>query len=99
MNWSEQQIQAVWEKGETVERFNPDKWRKDACGAWISRSQLGNRESMFGWEIDYITPPANGGTDDINNLRPVQWKNVAFKKNGVLTCLVTAYGGENIQTS
>jgi hypothetical protein len=96
MNWTEQQIQAVWNKGQVVEKFNPDKWRKDTCGAWISRGQHGNKDSIFGWEIDHITPVADGGTDDVSNLRPLQWENEVGKKDGKLTCFVTAYGGQNM---
>jgi hypothetical protein len=28
-------IEAVWKKGHPVVGSNPDKFRKDACGAWI----------------------------------------------------------------
>jgi hypothetical protein len=95
--WTEQDIRAVWDKGELVEKFNPDRWRKDACGAWISRQQHGNPASGFGWEIDRIAPVANGGADELSNLRPLQWKNAASNKNdGGLTCSVVAYGGGNV---
>jgi hypothetical protein len=99
MNRSEQQIQSVWDQGEAVEKTNPRKWRKDACGAWICRDHYGNRNSSFGWEIDHIAPAENGGTDDLPNLRPVQWKNAALKQEGKLTCPVTASGGINFDFS
>jgi hypothetical protein len=99
MNWTEQQIQSVWEKGVVADRTNPRKWRKDACGAWICRDQFGNRDSSFGWEIDPITPGENGGGDDVSNLRPLQWKNLTLKKDGILTCPVIASGGTNLDFS
>jgi HNH endonuclease len=50
--------------------------RKDACGAWIVRSQYGDvTERGFGWEIDHIDPVSNGGADDPWNLQPLQWQN------------------------
>ena len=97
MTWTEQDIRGVWEKGEVVGNLNAAKWRKDACGAWMSRDQHGNHNSNFGWEIDHILPVAEGGGNALSNLRPLQWKNAgADRKGGALICLVTAYGGENI---
>jgi hypothetical protein len=97
MSWTEQQIQSVWNTGQVVDRSNPEKWRKDACGAWISRDQYGDGHSRFGWEIDRILPAEGGGTDDLSNLRPLHWKNALSRKDGRLTCLVTACGGVNSQ--
>ena len=54
MSFSEKTIQDVWEKGTVVAKYDSAKWRKDQCGAWISRSQYGNRDSQYGWEIDHI---------------------------------------------
>lgn len=96
-NWTEEEIQAVWDKGEVVLRFNPRQWKKDACGAWISRQQYGNRDSDFGWEIDRLVPAEKGGTDDVSNLRPLNWKNALSKQDGKLVYRVIAYGGCNIE--
>jgi len=75
--------QQVWEKGIVGEGHDPSEWRKDICGAWIKRSDYGNRESEFGWEIDHIDK--NRENNDIRNLRPLQWKN-----NASGNCVVTA---------
>jgi hypothetical protein len=85
-------IQAVWEKGETIPRYDSSQYRKDQCGAWIIRSKHGDRNSDYGWEIDHITP---GGNDALSNLRPLQWENNLSKSDGRLTCPVTANGDRN----
>ncbi len=96
MGFSEGKIQKVWEKGGVVQGYGPEKYRKDACGAWIQRDYYGNRGSVLGWEIDHIKPKDIGGTDDLSNLRPLQWKNNVTKQDGRLTCPVVASGNTNI---
>ena len=95
MAWTEQQIQAVWEKGQTAPPNNPNEWRKDQCGAWIGRNYYGNRNSEYGWEIDHITPVANDGSDNLSNLRPLQWQNNCKTSDGRLKCAVKANGVHN----
>ena len=96
MSFSEEVIQQVWERGTIVSNNEPSVHRKDECGAWIQRSAYGNRNSMYGWEIDHIRPVSEGGPDYIDNLRPLQWQNNAHKQDGKLGCAVTASGTQNV---
>ena len=85
-------INAVWRKGRAVSGNNPNVWRKDRCGAWIRRTQYGNRDSEYGWEIDHINPR---GSDNLSNLQPLQWENNVRKgdgPDGPGSCAVTASG-------
>ena len=84
---SEEFLEAIWNKGRKVPGHEPDKWRKDQCGAWIKRSEYGKRSSPCGWEVDRISP---GGSYTLSNCRPLQWKNNNTKGNGRLKCRVTA---------
>lgn len=82
MSFSERTIQHVWEKATGVQGYDPHVWRKDQWGAWIRRSDYGNRNSQYGWEIDHITPQSEGGGDELSNLRPLQWENNAARQAG-----------------
>lgn len=93
MRFSEEIKQKVWEKAHIVLGFESDKFRKDECGAWMTFSQYGNRNTIYGWEIDHIIP---NGNNDLSNLRPLQWENNLSKSDGNLVCKVTSQGNINI---
>ena len=65
---------AVWQKGKVVSTHDEDVYRKDICGSWMQYDQHGE-EGNYGWEIDHINPVANGGSDDLDNLQPLRWRN------------------------
>jgi len=93
MSWSNDIIQKVWIKGKIESGYNSDEWRKDDCDAWIGRNFYGNRNSDKGWEIDHIS---SGGSDELSNLRPLQWQNNVDKSDGRLKCNVTSLGAKNV---
>ena len=88
-------VEKVWQKGTSVAGNDPKDWRRDQCGAWIGRAQYGNRNSQYGWEVDHIKPVSEGGSDDLSNLRPLQWENNAAKQSGRLVCVAVANGINN----
>ena len=65
----------------------------------IKRGKYGDRTSDYGWEIDHTKPVSEGGSDDLSNLRPLQWENNATKQGGRLVCVVMANGNTNTRQS
>ncbi len=74
-NVKEQDKRLVWNKGTIIENYDKNVWRRDICGNAIKYSEHGNTNSDYGWEIDHINPSANGGSDYLTNLQPLQWEN------------------------
>ena len=97
MAYTQEEILAVWQKGKVVRNYNPSLYRKDECGAWMVFDRYGDRNSIYGWEIDHITPVSKGGSDNLYNLRPLQWENNMAKSNDRLRCVVIANGNENVR--
>jgi hypothetical protein len=87
MEFDEKAVQAVWEKGRTLNNTDSTEWRKDECGAWIKRNQYGNQASEFGWKIEPIAP---GNPQTPENLRPYQHENTFNTASGQQQCRVTA---------
>ena len=80
MPWSEAKLQKIWEKGRAVKGYDPARLRVDEYGSWIDRDLHGTRE-RHGWQVDHIVPASKGGTDALENLRPLHWKNNQDKRD------------------
>lgn len=97
----EETILKVWNKGKIDSNNDSKIWRKDEQNAWIKFSEYGNvnSETNYGWEIDHIVAQDNGGSDNLSNLRPLQWKNNRLKSDGRLkqSNKITAEGTKNIR--
>ncbi|WP_157863031.1 HNH endonuclease signature motif containing protein [Desulfofarcimen acetoxidans] len=65
----------MWNKAAVVPECNQSEFRKDRCGALMRFADYDNVNSIFGWEIDHEKPVARGGTDDLDNLQPLHWRN------------------------
>lgn len=99
---------AVWKKAKIEEGYNPDLFRKDACGAWISWNQYEVEDNLYGWKIGHICPPdllkGLGYNEEeiwnINNLRAIQCMNNRSKSNDYpsYTAVVTSDGKVNVDT-
>jgi len=94
----EELIARVWDKGLTYKGVNKDLYRKDAAGAWIYRPAYGDKTSMLGWEIDHVFPQSRGGGDDLENLRPMHWRNNESKSDDYphYKAVITSDGTKNI---
>lgn len=98
-DFSQNKINQVWEKAFSIEGYDATKFRQDVCGAWIQKDKYGTEET-YGWEIDHVYPSSKGGTDDLINLRPMQWENNRSKQDNYPSyyCAIKSNGNKNIKS-
>ena len=66
-------IVEVWRKAIPYKHF--ELYKRDRFGSLMFYDDY-EIQSENGWSIDYIVPLEKGGTDKIENLQPVHWKNL-----------------------
>ena len=108
MAFTEEQIQAVWNRAQSIDGYDKSRFRKDACGAWILRDKYGDTDSLYGWVIDHIVPQSllvkkgfsKEKIDLQENLRALQHENNASKSDDYpsYTAVVTSEGSRNISS-
>lgn len=107
MAWTEEQIQGTWNRATIVDGYDRNRFRKDACGAWIIRDKYGDTDSLYGWVVDHIVPQSllrekgisESMIDNSLNLRALQHENNASKSDDYpsYTAVVTSEGTENVR--
>ena len=70
MAYSKEILDKIWEKGIVIRGKNPDKYRKDINGNVMYRQSYGKFSEM-GWNVDHKKAKANGGSDSLRNLQPM----------------------------
>src|ERR1043165_1889996 len=85
MTMLEELKRAVWSRTNPVSTTKLNAWefRRDCLGNLVRFSDYGNRHSPFGWELDFILPRANGGTNDPENLQALHWRATAARRENV----------------
>jgi hypothetical protein len=97
-NFTDDKINAVWEKAKKVAGQDPNKLRQDVGGAWIQKDKYGKEES-FGWEVDHMFPESLGGTQNTDNLQALQWENNRTKADNFpsFTTSVSSEGNKYVK--
>jgi len=75
---------AAWGRTSPVSSANAWAIRKDCLGNLIRYTDFGNRNSPFGWELDYM------GSNAPENLQALNWKAVAARSENIAPRLVAA---------
>lgn len=70
MTYNDETLEKIWNKGSIVFGKDPDKYRKDVNGNLMFRSSYG-KYSKMGWNVDHKKAKANGGSDSLRNLQPM----------------------------
>lgn len=99
IRFAEEIIEAVWQKAEVIPDNNPNEFRQDYAGAWIRREDYG-KNTIYGWAIDHIRPKSMGGSDEIENLVPLQHQNNCSKADHYprWQTQVSAEGIQNVES-
>lgn len=70
----------VWDKGKKMRGKDPNLYRRDSFGNPMYYPSYGKTSEM-GWNIDHSKPQSEGGTDHLNNLKPMNSKANSKKSN------------------
>ena len=97
----------AWRNAVIVTDYDANKFRKDACGAWIMWDKYNVTDSVFGWQIDHIYPQSKlkergfsqDAIDNPANIRAMQHQNNQSKGADYpdYLAVVTSQDNRNVQ--
>lgn len=96
--FTEEEIEAAWQRAIIQSNNDPNVYRKDYAGAWIRRQDYG-QQTEYGWEIDHVRPLALDGTYNPRNLMPLHWQNNLEKSDDfpLWNTKITSNGIHNVE--
>ena len=77
-NYSEERLEQIWDKGHIVRGKDPNRYRKDDHGNMMYKQSYGLYSPM-GWNVDHKVAQANGGSNNLRNLRPLNSRDNSSK--------------------
>ncbi|MBP1638961.1 MAG: nuclease [Bacteroidetes bacterium] len=89
-NFTDEEIESVWSKAKPVVGKKESEYKQDMAGALIKRTEYGNTDSIYGWQIDHKFPERKGGDESPLNLQAMQWGN-NDKKSDDFPDFMTSY--------
>lgn len=72
--YTKEDLDKIWGKGIPIEKKDKSLYREDKFGNTMYRYSYGKKSPM-GWEVDHSKPKAKDGSNHLNNLQPLHWKN------------------------
>lgn len=91
MSMLEDLKRACWARTSPVSgQMNSWEFRKDCLGNLVRYADFNNRQSPFGWELEYIVPARLGGSTDPSNLQALHWKATAARSEQVAPKMIAA---------
>ena len=70
MAYTKEERDKIWDKGAIIKGKDPNKYRKDVNGKVMYKPSYGKFSEM-GWNVDHKKAKANGGSDSLRNLQPM----------------------------
>ncbi len=70
MVYSQELKDKIWDKGTIIKGKDPNQYRKDVNGNIMFKRSYG-KYSPMGWNVDHKKAQANGGSDSLRNLQPM----------------------------
>jgi hypothetical protein len=68
-NFTQERLDQIWDKGQTIRGKAPDLYCKDIYGNTVYKHSYGKTSEMS-WNLDHSKSQAEGDTDHLNNLQP-----------------------------
>ena len=89
----DEKVDAIWQKSNDAGSDALKEFKVDSNGILIKKSDYGNKNSDYGWGLARIISKKDGGTDDISNLKAVNYGESNYRKYRKFILWTSIYWG------